>query len=60
MNIQILGTGCLNCKLLKTNTQQPVRELGIDATVTGVTDSETMTQMGILVSPGFAIEEELI
>lgn len=60
MKIQILGTGCPKCKLLKKNTQEAVAELGIDVTVTDITDMETMMEMGMLVSPGFAIDDELI
>lgn len=60
MTIQILGTGCPKCKLLKKNAHEAVSELGIDATVTDVTDRETMMEMGMLVSPGFAIDDELI
>lgn len=64
MTIQILGTGCPKCRLLKTNTSQVVEELlaagagGIE--VEEVTDLEAMMEMGMLVSPGFAIDGELI
>ncbi len=60
MKIQILGTGCPKCRLLKSNTQQAVTDLGIDVEVEEVTDMETMMDLGMLVSPGFAVDDTLL
>ena len=60
MKIQILGTGCPKCRLLKSNTQQAVTDLGIDVEVEEVTDMETMMDMGMLMSPGFAVDDSLL
>jgi len=60
MKIQILGTGCPKCRLLKSNTQQAVTDLGIDVEVEEVTDMDTMMDMGMLVSPGFAVNDTLL
>jgi len=60
MKIQILGTGCPKCRLLKTNTQQAISDLGMDVEVEEVTDMETMMNMGMLMSPGFAVDDTLL
>ena len=64
MTVQILGTGCPKCKLLKANTANVVEDLRAEG-ATGieleeVTDLDTMMEMGMLVSPGFAIDGELV
>lgn len=64
MTIQILGTGCPKCRLLKANTANAVEKLtaegAISIDVEEVTDLNTMMEMGMLVSPGFAIDGELL
>ncbi|MDA3951806.1 MAG: MTH895/ArsE family thioredoxin-like protein [Spirochaeta sp.] len=60
MTIQILGTGCPKCKLLKKNSLAAVEQLDGDVRIEEVTDMDTMMEMGMLVSPGFAIDGELL
>ena len=64
MTVQILGTGCPKCRLLKANTADVVEELraqgATDIDLEEVTDLDTMMEMGMLVSPGFAIDGELV
>ncbi len=60
MTIQILGKGCPKCQMLARNAQQAVESMGIDAGVEKVTDMDTITEMGMLVTPGLAIDNELI
>lgn len=64
MTVQILGTGCPKCRLLKATTTQVLDEMSAEG-MTGikveeVTDLDTMMEMGMLVSPGFAIDGELV
>ena len=40
MRIEILGTGCPKCERLAENAQQAVSELGMDAEIVKVTDSD--------------------
>ncbi len=60
MTIQILGTGCPKCRLLKKNSLEAVEKLGGEVRVEEITDMDTMMEMGMLVSPGFAIDGELL
>ncbi|MFW5880846.1 MAG: thioredoxin family protein [Spirochaetota bacterium] len=64
MTVQILGTGCPKCRLLKANTAEVVEALRSAGTagieLEEITDLDTMMEMGMLVSPGFAIDGELV
>ncbi|MEX2444247.1 MAG: MTH895/ArsE family thioredoxin-like protein [Alkalispirochaeta sp.] len=60
MKIQILGTGCPKCRLLEKGSREALDELGIDAEIEKITDMNTMMDMGMLVSPGFAIDGDLL
>ncbi len=57
MNIQILGSGCNNCKKLEQLAREAVTELGLDATVEKITDFDRIGQMGVMSTPGFAIDD---
>ena len=39
MTIQILGSGCPNCRRLETNAVQALQSLGIEAEIQKITDS---------------------
>ena len=56
MTIQILGSGCANCKKLEQLTRDAVAELGLSATVEKITDFNRIGEMGVLSTPGFAID----
>lgn len=54
MDIKVLGPGCPNCTKMEEMARQAVQELGIEATVTKVTDMaeimrHTMRTPGLLV-----------
>lgn len=59
MKIQILGSGCPKCQSLAQNAEEAVKNLGLDARVEKVTDSDTITDMGVLVTPGLAVDGEV-
>ncbi|MCL5411211.1 MAG: thioredoxin family protein [Patescibacteria group bacterium] len=56
MKIEVLGSGCTNCKKLYELTNQAVRELNLKAEVDYVTDIQRIVEMGIMQSPVLAIE----
>jgi small redox-active disulfide protein 2 len=60
MTIQILGTGCPKCNLLEKYTHSAINQLGFEVTVEKIVDMETIMEMGMLVSPGFAVDGELV
>jgi small redox-active disulfide protein 2 len=56
MKLQILGTGCANCKRLTANTEKAVQELGLDAVVEKVEDIKEIMAFRVLMTPGLAID----
>lgn len=60
MNIEILGPGCKKCDALGLVTQKAIDELGLDATVTKVTDYAEIAQRGVMSTPALAIDGALV
>lgn len=59
MKLQVLGTGCPKCQQLAKNAEQALKELGLDGQVEKITDINKITEMGVMVTPGFAIDGEI-
>ena len=59
MTIQILGGGCANCRQLEANALEAASRLGIEAQIEHVTDSDDIMEMGVLRTPGYAVNGEL-
>jgi small redox-active disulfide protein 2 len=60
MEIKILGIGCKNCVNLAKNTEEALRELGMEATITKVTDMKDIAKYGIMRTPGLVIDEKVV
>lgn len=58
--IEIFGLGCENCKRLEENVKKSIGELGITAEVMKIEDFEAMIRKGVKVTPGLAIDDELV
>lgn len=56
MKIQILGSGCPNCKRLEANVIEAVKAFGIQADVEKVTDIEKIVEMGAIMTPALAVD----
>ncbi|MFP4432399.1 MAG: thioredoxin family protein [Spirochaetaceae bacterium] len=56
MTIQILGSGCPNCRNLEQNAREAVSRLGIEAEFEKVTDMDRIVEMGVMRTPGLAID----
>ncbi len=56
MTIQILGSGCPNCHKLEENAREAVKTLGIEADFEKVTDMDRILEMGIMRTPGLAVD----
>jgi len=59
MNIEVLGTGCSNCKALEANTAQALRALGIDQPIGKVTDYGEIVSYGVMSTPALAIDGDV-
>jgi small redox-active disulfide protein 2 len=59
MVIQILGPGCPNCENLERNARAAVERLGLTAEFQKVTDVDEIVEMGVMRTPGLAIDGEV-
>ncbi len=59
MKIQILGSGCAKCKALESNAQEAVTKTGVEADIEKITDIDKIMEMGVMVTPGLAIDGEV-
>lgn len=55
MNILVIGTGCAKCKTLAQVTEQAVKELGLTAEITKVTDLKQIMALGVMMTPALAV-----
>ena len=60
MEIKILGTGCANCKRVESIARQVVEEMGVEATITEVTDMAKIVSYDIVTTPGLVIDEKVV
>lgn len=59
MKIEILGTGCPNCKRLEANAMQAVAESGKMAKIVKVTDYAEIMSYGVMSTPAIVIDGEV-
>ena len=61
MKLEILGSGCSNCKKLMAVTEAAVRDLGIQgAELVKVEDFPTIMAYGVMSTPALAIDGKLV
>lgn len=57
MKIQVLGPGCANCAALERRVRDSLDRLGMaDAQVDKVTDYAQIAAMGVMSTPGLAVD----
>ena len=56
MKIQILGSGCPNCRKLEANTLEALKELGLQAEVEKVTDMDRIMEFHVMMTPGLVVD----
>ena len=57
--IQVLGTGCKNCKLLFTRTEEVLKELGKEAGVEKIEDMARIMSFGVMATPALVVDGKL-
>jgi small redox-active disulfide protein 2 len=59
MDIKVLGPGCPKCHTLEKNTLAAVKELGLDAEVSKITDINEIAGYGVFITPGLVVDGEV-
>lgn len=59
MKIEILGSGCPNCKKLEANARKAIEDTGKDAEIAKVTDVNEIVDYGVMSTPAIAIDGEV-
>ena len=54
--LQILGTGCPNCRKLAENTEEAVKRLGIPYRMEKVTEITKIMAFGVMSMPALAVD----
>jgi small redox-active disulfide protein 2 len=55
MQLLVIGPGCTKCKTLAQFTEQAVKELGVAAEITKVTDLKQIMALGVMMTPALAV-----
>jgi small redox-active disulfide protein 2 len=58
--IEVLGSGCPNCKRLEANAREAVSITGVEAEVTHVTDPREIVARGVMSTPGLVIDGAVV
>ena len=60
VDIKVLGPGCDNCKQVEAVARQAVANVGVEATITKVTDRTEYPKYGLIYTPGLVINNKLV
>jgi small redox-active disulfide protein 2 len=60
VDIKVLGSGCARCNELEKRVRDALAELGIAANLDHVTDLKAISAMGVLMTPGLAIDGKVV
>jgi len=59
MDIKVFGPGWPKCHTLEKNTKEAVKELGLEAEVSKVTDVNEIVDYGVFMTPGLVVDGEV-
>lgn len=60
MRIEILGSGCPNCRKVEENVRKASGELGIAAEIVKVTDYPTIASYGVMRTPAIVVDGKVV
>lgn len=58
--IEVLGSGCANCKELEARTAEAIASLGIEASIVKVTDFAEIASRGVMSTPALAVDGAIV
>jgi small redox-active disulfide protein 2 len=59
MKIEVVGPGCGRCIATEKNVKEAVKQLGIQAEITKVTDVTEFAKRGVMFTPGVIIDGQV-
>jgi small redox-active disulfide protein 2 len=59
-SIEILGSGCPNCRRLEANAREAVAMAGVEAEFGHVTDPTDIVRRGVMSTPGLVIDGKVV
>jgi small redox-active disulfide protein 2 len=60
MDVKILGTGCPNCQQVEKITREVMEEMGVEGTLSKVTNMADIRAYDILATPGLVIDGKVV
>lgn len=60
LEIKILGSGCPNCRTLEKETRAALDPMGLEYTLTKVTDYADIASYGVLSTPGLVVGDTVV
>ena len=60
IEIKVLGPGCANCVNLVTNTQEALKKMNAEITVTKVTDYSEINSYNVMRTPALVVNNEVL
>ena len=58
--IEVLGSGCANCKSLETRSAEAITALGIEASIVKVTDPGEIVSYGVMSTPALVVDGHVL
>ena len=58
--IKVLGSGCAKCKKLENEAALALKELGLPQNVEHITDFETISSLGVMITPALVIDGAVV
>lgn len=59
VKIEVLGSGCANCKAVEANAREAVGMAGVEAEIVKVTDYAEIASRGVMSTPGLVIDGQV-
>jgi small redox-active disulfide protein 2 len=60
MQVKVLGPGCARCRKLEELTREAAAEAGVAVEVEHVKDVATITDYGVMSTPGLVVGDKLV
>lgn len=57
--LQILGPGCMKCRMLSDHTEEAAKALGLDYTIEKVSNIDDIIAFGIMATPALVVDGEV-